>query len=663
MSRIEKIAIANRGEIACRVIRTCKAMGIASVALYSEADHDAEHVRLADEAVFIGPAEATQSYLNIDAVLNAALASGAHAVHPGYGFLSENAEFAERVEAAGLIFIGPKAASMRAMGSKAGAKTLMTTHGVPVVPGYNGDNQDAVHLKRQAETVGYPLMIKAAHGGGGKGMRIVREAADFEAALASCQREARSAFGKDRVLLERYIEKPRHIEFQIFADQHGQTIHLGERECSAQRRFQKVMEESPSPFLNDALRAQMADAAVRAAKAVQYLNAGTVEFIVAQNGEFFFMEINSRLQVEHPVTEMVTGLDLVRWQIEIAEGKPLALSQNAIKHRGHAIEVRLYAEDPERQFMPGSGLIEHWAMPVETPQVRIDTGFRASNKISVYYDPMLAKLIVHADDRTQALHAMQAALAQCHIFGLPSNIGFLERLIAHPVVRNGEIDTGYLDRELQNVLSTRSALPDSHLLAAAYGFFKQSVDLQSTAADPWQCADFWRGHGHGQYRLRLQGPQGEQTVHVHLRGDALGVLVDKKPLQARLLNSATHSFSLEIDQQLWHFQHIAHGAHLVLHDGLHRSGWTSIRAGSGATDRSVRSDGFVRAPMPGKLVLLKVQAGQAVSKGDELAVMEAMKMELSIKALEDGRIGELLAETGRVLDADAPIMQWSAHDV
>ena len=330
MSRIEKIAIANRGEIACRVIRTCKAMGIASVALYSEADRDAEHVRLADESVFIGPAEAAQSYLNIDAVLNAVLASGANAVHPGYGFLSENAEFAERVEAAGLIFIGPKAASMRAMGSKAGAKALMMEHGVPVVPGYNGDNQDAAHLKQQAETVGYPLMIKAAHGGGGKGMRIVREAADFEAALASCQREARSAFGKDRVLLERYIEKPRHIEFQIFADSQGHTIHLGERECSAQRRFQKVMEESPSPFLNESLRAQMADAAIRAAKAVHYLNAGTVEFIVAQNGEFFFMEINSRLQVEHPVTEMVTGLDLVRWQIEIAEGKPLALSQKTL---------------------------------------------------------------------------------------------------------------------------------------------------------------------------------------------------------------------------------------------------------------------------------------------------------------------------------------------
>lgn len=663
MSRIEKIAIANRGEIACRVIRTCKAMGIASVALYSEADRDAEHVRLADESVFIGPAEAAQSYLNIDAVLNAVLASGANAVHPGYGFLSENAEFAERVEAAGLIFIGPKAASMRAMGSKAGAKALMMEHGVPVVPGYNGDNQDAAHLKQQAETVGYPLMIKAAHGGGGKGMRIVREAADFEAALASCQREARSAFGKDRVLLERYIEKPRHIEFQIFADSQGHTIHLGERECSAQRRFQKVMEESPSPFLNESLRAQMADAAIRAAKAVHYLNAGTVEFIVAQNGEFFFMEINSRLQVEHPVTEMVTGLDLVRWQIEIAEGKPLALSQNAIRHHGHAIEVRLYAEDPERQFMPGSGLIEHWAMPAETPQLRIDTGFRAGNKISVYYDPMLAKLIVHADDRMQALQAMQAALAQCHIFGLPSNIGFLERLIAHPVVRSGEIDTGYLDRELQSVLSATTVLPSRHLLAAAYGFLKQSSTLQNTSTDPWQCADFWRGHGHGQYRLRLQGPQGEQTVHVHLRGDALGVLVDKTPLQARLLNPAANTFSLQIDQQLWHFHSVAHGAQLVLHDGLHRSGWTSIRAGAGATDRSARSDGFVRAPMPGKLVLLKVQSGQSVAKGDELAVMEAMKMELSIKALEDGHIGALLAETGGVLDADAPIMEWSARDV
>lgn len=663
MNTITKIIIANRGEIACRVIRTCKAMGIASVALYSEADRDAEHVRLADESVFIGPSEAAQSYLNIDAVLNAARLSGANAVHPGYGFLSENAEFAERVEASGMIFIGPKAASMRAMGSKAGAKALMMEHGVPVVPGYNGENQETAHLVQQAKAVGYPLMIKAAHGGGGKGMRIVHTPADFESALASCQREALGAFGKDRVLLERYIEKPRHIEFQIFADSQGQTIHLGERECSAQRRFQKVMEESPSPFLNESLRAQMADAAVRAAKAVNYRNAGTVEFIVAQNGEFFFMEINSRLQVEHPVTEMVTGLDLVRWQIDIAGGKPLALSQNAITHQGHAIEVRLYAEDPERQFMPGSGIIQQWSMPAETEHLRIDTGFRAGNKISVYYDPMLAKLIVHAKDRALAIKAMQAALAQCQIFGLPSNIGFLERLLAHPIVQRGEIDTGYLDRNLESVLTTHSEIPSSHLMAAAYFGLKQTGVLEKNSSDPWQQADFWRSHGRAHYRMRLQNNHGEQLVCVQLRGDELNIRHGNDQLHARVLDSNANTLKLQIEQHIWHFHAFEHRANSVLHDGVQRSNWTKILAGAGATDRSARSDGFVRAPMPGKLVLLKVKSGQLVAKGEELAVMEAMKMELSIKALDHGQIGELLAETGSVLEADAPILQWSARDV
>ncbi|HWS40232.1 MAG TPA: biotin carboxylase N-terminal domain-containing protein, partial [Arenimonas sp.] len=335
-----KILIANRGEIACRVIRTCKLLNIKSVAVYSDADKDSEHVRLADEAIYIGASEASKSYLNKQIILDAALQCSANAVHPGYGFLSENAEFAEMVENAGLIFIGPKAASMRAMGSKAGAKILMMENNVPVIPGYSGDNQERNHLFEQASLVGFPLMIKAAHGGGGKGMRIVQHSDAFASSLESCQREALNAFGKDRVILERYIEKPRHIEFQIFADRHGNTIHLGERECSAQRRFQKVIEESPSPFLTPTLRAQMAEAAIKAAKAVNYLNAGTVEFIVGQDGEFFFMEINSRLQVEHPVTEMVTGLDLVRWQIEVAAGLPLPQQQHEIQSQGHAIEVR-----------------------------------------------------------------------------------------------------------------------------------------------------------------------------------------------------------------------------------------------------------------------------------------------------------------------------------
>lgn len=663
MSRIEKIVIANRGEIACRVIRTCKAMGIASVALYSEADRDAEHVRLADEAVYIGASEASQSYLNIDAVLQAALSTGAQAIHPGYGFLSENAEFAERVTAAGIIFIGPDAASMRAMGSKAGAKALMAANGVPVVPGYNGENQDPHYLKQQAESVGYPLMIKAAHGGGGKGMRIVRSADEFDSALASCAREAASAFGKDRVLLERYIEKPRHIEFQIFADANGQTIHLGERECSAQRRFQKVIEESPSPFLTAEQRARMAEAAIRAARAVAYRNAGTVEFIVAQNGDFFFMEINSRLQVEHPVTEMVTGLDLVRWQIEIAAGNPLPLPQEAIRHQGHAIEARLYAEDPDRQFMPGSGLIAHWQMPGQTRQLRIDTGFRAGNRITVYYDPMLAKLIVHADDRPQALLAMQAALAQCQIFGLPSNIGFLERLITHPIVQSGQIDTGYLDNHLDSVLARTEPVPDTHVLTAAYFCLKHAGALTAPRSDdPWQRMDFWRVHGHGKYRLTLLGEEGELALRVHLSGAELAVESAQRPLRAEIINSDANSLTLSLGDRHWRMHVFNHGNCWVVHDGNRRTLWKQVRAGEDARASTEHSDGFIRAPMPGKLILLKVAAGQSVAKGDELAVMEAMKMELSIKALADGVVGELLAEIGRVLDADAPILKWQQKD-
>ena len=369
-----KVLIANRGEIACRVIRTCRRLGIATVAVYSDADANAQHVIQADEAVHIGGSRPAESYLRGDVILAAAQRTGAEAIHPGYGFLSENADFADAVEAAGLVFIGPNAASMRKMGSKAGAKNLMQDHGVPVVPGYTGEDQDAALLQREADRIGYPLMIKAAHGGGGKGMRIVRASSEFAANLESCQREAKNAFGRERVLLERYVETPRHIEIQIFGDAHGEVIHLNERECSAQRRHQKVIEESPSPFLTPELRAQMGAAAVAAGQAIDYRNAGTVEFIVGPQGDFYFMEINTRLQVEHPVTELVTGLDLVEWQLRVAAGERLPLREEQITTRGHAIEVRLYAEDPEQGFLPGSGRITRLALPQADALVRIDGG-------------------------------------------------------------------------------------------------------------------------------------------------------------------------------------------------------------------------------------------------------------------------------------------------
>ena len=662
MSLFDKILIANRGEIACRVIRTCRTLGIRTVAVYSDADAHALHVAMADEAVRLGPAEAARSYLDQDAVLAAAARTGADAIHPGYGFLSENAEFAERVEAAGIVFIGPKAASMRAMGSKAGAKALMQAHGVPVVPGYNGEEQDAAHLKVQADAVGYPLMIKAAAGGGGKGMRIVRAPEDFAAALESCRREALGAFGKDRVLLERYIDTPRHIEFQIFADGHGNTVHVGERECSAQRRFQKVLEESPSPFLTPERRARMAEAAVRAAKAVDYRNAGTVEFIVAPDGEFFFMEINSRLQVEHPVTEMVTGVDLVRWQIEVAAGLPLPLAQDDIRHRGHAIEARLYAEDPQRNFLPGSGRIRGFHLP-SAAGVRIDTGFREGDAISVHYDPMLAKLIVHADDRPLALQAMQDALAQCHIAGLPSNIAFLERLIAHPAVQRAEIDTGYLDRHLDEVLAEDGALPDSHRMAAVFFSLKRAEAAQGAdGADPWQARDFWRGHGQGRFRVRLRQGERFDTHLCHLAGDALQVEHEGRALRAAFLGGDDSRLTLAIDGRHIALHAFHDGDALVVHDGRRRTHWWRQSPGADAAEGTAGSDGFIRAPMPGKLVLLKATPGQPVAEGEEVAVMEAMKMELSIKAPAAGTVQALLAEPGRILDADAPILQWEPSD-
>ena len=449
---IESVLIANRGEIACRVIRTCRRLGIRSIAVYSDADANALHVRMADEAHHIGGSPPGESYLRGDAVLEAAKRSGAQAIHPGYGFLSENADFADAVEAAGLIFIGPSSASMRKMGSKAGAKDLMAASGVPVVPGYTGEDQSNATLQREADRIGYPLMIKAAHGGGGKGMRIVRESGEFIANLESCQREAKNAFGRDRVLLERYIETPRHIEIQVFADSHGNAIHLNERECSAQRRYQKVLEESPSPFLDDERRAAMGRAAVEAARAIDYRNAGTVEFIVGADGGFYFMEINTRLQVEHPVTEMVTGLDLVEWQLRVASGEALSRAQDAIPRNGHAIEVRLYAEDPEKGFLPGSGKLQRLRLPPPSDSVRLDAGVEEGDSVSVFYDPMIAKLIVHAADRPSALATLQQALQQSEVVGPASNIAFLERLIAHPVVREARIHTGYLDQHLDEFI-------------------------------------------------------------------------------------------------------------------------------------------------------------------------------------------------------------------
>ena len=660
------ILIANRGEIACRVIRTARRLGIRTVAVYSQADADAQHVRQADEAWPIGGPRPQDSYLRGDAIIEVALRTGAEAIHPGYGFLSENADFADAVEAAGLVFIGPSSASMRRMGSKAGAKELMQAAGVPVVPGYTGADQSADVLARAADRIGYPLMIKAAHGGGGKGMRIVRSAAEFLPNLESCQREAANAFGRDRVLLERYIEQPRHIEIQVFGDSHGQVIHLNERECSAQRRYQKVLEESPSPFLTPELRAAIGAAAVQAAHAIDYANAGTVEFIVAPDGSFYFMEINTRLQVEHPVTELVTGLDLVEWQLRIAAGAPLPLGQDAVRQDGHAIEVRLYAEDPEAGFLPGSGRLERLRLPAPGPHVRIDSGVVEGDTVTIFYDPMIAKLVVWDEDRGRALARLRDALAHCEIEGPKSNIGFLERLVRHPTVVDGSIDTGYLDRHLDEFLPQEKA--DEQLLLAATtarllwqeASERKRAALSADPTSPWAIADGWRlGHAgkrllaflHRGERIEVvaQGSGGEYRISHGERVVAVsGASVDNGVLHARL-DAQSRRFLVQLDD-----------ARVLVHDGERRLQLQPVGVYRRDDSGQAMGDNRLQAPMPGRVVLVRTKAGDRVVAGQELLVIEAMKMELALKAPRDGVVSDVRAAEGDFVDADAVLVTLEA---
>ncbi|GHE38471.1 acetyl-CoA carboxylase biotin carboxylase subunit [Vulcaniibacterium thermophilum] len=656
----DKILIANRGEIACRVIRTCRRLGIRTVAVYSDADADAQHVRQADEAWHIGGARPQESYLRGGAIIEAARASGAQAIHPGYGFLSENADFAEAVEAAGLVFIGPKAASMRKMGSKAGAKQLMQAAGVPVVPGYTGEDQSPERLQREADAIGYPLMIKAAHGGGGKGMRIVRSSAEFMANLESCQREAAGAFGRDRVLLERYVERPRHIEIQVFGDSHGHVIHLNERECSAQRRYQKVLEESPSPFLTPELRAAMGEAAVTAARAIDYVNAGTVEFIVGQDGAFYFMEINTRLQVEHPVTELVTGLDLVEWQLRVAAGEALPLTQTQIPQRGHAIEVRLYAEDPEAGFLPGSGRLERLRLPAPSAHVRIDSGVVEGDTVTIFYDPMIAKLIVHDADRPRALARLREALAECDIVGPKSNVEFLERLARHPAVVDATIDTGYLDRHLDEFAASAAAPDDERLVAAAVAYWlheeastRACARASADPTSPWAIADGWRlGHG-GRRSLALLHRGERIELHAHGSGGEYRVEHAGRIVEVHGARLRDGTLSLRLDGHARSLRATLDGTRLTVHDGSARLRLEVVPMYQPRTQGGASQDNRVLAPMPGRVVLVRAAENEQVAAGQEVLVIEAMKMELSLKAPRAGRIAEIRARPGDFVEADA----------
>jgi 3-methylcrotonyl-CoA carboxylase alpha subunit len=659
----DSILIANRGEIACRIIRTNRRMGIRSVAVYSEADANAQHVRLSDIAVAIGGSRPAESYLLGDRIIAAALQTGAQAVHPGFGFLSENADFAEAVERAGLVFIGPRASSMRKMGSKAGAKQLMEAAGVPVVPGYQGEDQAPELLAKEAQRIGFPLMIKAAHGGGGKGMRIVRHAAEFQANLESCQREAKNAFGRDRVLLERYIETPRHIEIQIFGDQFGNVVHLNERECSVQRRYQKIIEESPSPFLTPALRAEMGRAAVLAGQSIDYMGAGTVEFIVSADGSFYFMEINTRLQVEHPVTELCLGLDLVEMQLRVANKEPLQYTpRDGI---GHAIEVRLYAEDPASGFLPASGKLVHLQFP--GAPARIDSGVVAGDVVSVFYDPMIAKLIVHAPDRSQALAALKTALQGTEIGGIKNNIDFLEVLIRHPDFIDARIDTGYLDRALESVYTPAQNVPQAVLIAAVAAQIQRANMALSTdtvdAHSPWNIADDWRVNHDGERKYVFQ--YGAQKLEVRVLGSELycpgktrntNLFIGLEHFQIADVLVEGSCLSLKVNGVSQRFR-VSHwqGA-IEVHDGQRRYLLESKPAFAYEASAASKADAL-RAPMPGRIVSVQTTLGAEVMEGAELMVMEAMKMELSLKAPKAGKVAELRAVVGDFVDADSILIR------
>ncbi|WP_296745524.1 acetyl/propionyl/methylcrotonyl-CoA carboxylase subunit alpha [Mesorhizobium sp.] len=638
-----KILIANRGEIACRVIRTARKLGVRTVAVYSDADAGALHVEMADEAVHIGPSPVGESYLRGDKIVAAALATGAEAIHPGYGFLSENPDFVDQVTAAGLVFIGPSAASIRAMGLKDAAKRLMEKAGVPVVPGYHGEAQEIVLLASKAREIGYPVLIKARAGGGGKGMRRVDHPDDFSEALSSARREAKAAFGDDRVLVEKYVDKPRHIEVQVFGDNFGNAVHLYERDCSAQRRHQKVIEEAPAPGMTPALRKAMTEAAVKAAQAISYSGAGTIEFIVdASQGlkadRFWFMEMNTRLQVEHPVTEMVTGIDLVEWQLRVASGENLPKTQADIALSGHAFEARIYAEDAAKGFLPATGTLHHLKFPEAAPEkaaMRVETGVRGGDAISPFYDPMIAKLVVHANDRTAALAALSEALARTEVAGSTVNTAFLAALAADVDFAAGDVDTGLIGRH-QEALVAIPAPSDETIAAAALA--ATDAGAPGAATDPWSTLAGYAHFHTLSRRTRLRYGEENILARISARSDGRFQVVLEAPHDA--INS--HDLRILPRTARW-------PGHVTVFEGA--VGHTfAVPDPLAKADEAGAASGSLRAPMPGLVKLVRASAGDTVSKGQPLLILEAMKMEHTIAAPHDGVIAEIAAEGAQVSD-------------
>ncbi|MCO6179572.1 acetyl/propionyl/methylcrotonyl-CoA carboxylase subunit alpha [Ciceribacter sp. RN22] len=653
-----KILIANRGEIAVRIIKTARRLGIRTVAVYSRVDRDALHVALADEAVFLGAAPATESYLDIGKVVAAALASGAEAIHPGYGFLSENPDFVDAVGKASLTFIGPDAASIRAMGLKDAAKRLMEEAGVPVVPGYHGDNQDAAFLKLEAGKIGYPVLIKASAGGGGKGMRRVNAEDDFDVALQSCRREAKSAFGDERVLIEKYISSPRHIEVQVFGDGQGNVVHLFERDCSLQRRHQKVVEEAPAPGMTDAVRAAMVEAAVSVAKAVAYRGAGTVEFIADGSGPlrqdgFWFMEMNTRLQVEHPVTEMVTGFDLIEWQLRVAAGEPLPVQQDEIRLLGHAAEARLYAEDPANGFLPQAGRIDHLEFG-SGEGIRVDAGVRAGDQVSPYYDPMIAKVIAHGKSRDEAIDRLKNALDGTHITGLTSNRDFLRALCRDEIFRQGRMDTGLIERSMDSLVA-RPDVPEEAILIAA---------LAASGLDPSGPHCGFRLWGEVSHRVAMHA--GEEIIErrivsgggrVRLSGGNEEVLLEEIAFDGRTF-SARLVRENGSDRVLARLVVDVHGGERRISVLLDGETYAFERPDPlEGEDAAHHHSGEILAPMTGIVRLVDVGAGVAVKAGDRLVVMEAMKMEYTLRSPRDGLVDAVFCIEGGQAEGGAVLIR------
>ena len=646
--RFRTLLIANRGEIACRVIRTARAMGLHTVAVYSEADRGAMHVAMADEAILLGPARARDSYLNIARVIEVARQSGAEAVHPGYGFLSESAEFAQACADAGLVFVGPTAAMITAMGSKSGSKMLMEKAGVPLVPGYHGEAQDETTLKKAADKIGFPVLVKASAGGGGRGMRIVRSASELAAAITSAKREAEAAFGDDRMLIEKFVENPRHIEVQIIGDSHGNLLSLFERECTLQRRHQKVIEEAPSPTLDAIKREAVCAAARKAAAAVNYVGAGTIEF-VSNGKDVFFIEMNTRLQVEHPVTELITGIDLVEWQLRVAFGEKLPLAQDQIRLNGHAIEARVYAENPHKNFMPSVGRIRTWRTPEPSNGLRIDAGYREGDAVSPHYDAMLAKVIAWAPTRDAAIERLNRGLEDTDVRGIVTNIAFLSALVTHPDVRANAIDTGFIERELKNLTPAPRPAGDLELCAAVAAILgEEAKAARAETHSPWRTSG-WTPVGRRQRLFRLRQPhEAEQEVSLQYGNGPAMLSIGEREFAFTFSSTDDGGLDLTLDGMKTHIVAVIEGRELYLRTRHGRFDLHWVDPFGGDDEEQVGEDKIV-APLPGTVVALLAEVGATLEKGTPILTLEVMKMEQTLRAPFAGVLKVIKCKVGDIV--------------